>query len=300
MSKPRYPIRAAARLTGLPLDTLRAWERRYEAVVPERGTRGRLYTEAQVERLQLLREAVDQGHAIGVVARQDTASVRALVGAGRGSAARPEPDGERDRLALVLAAIEALDPGEADEQLGRLALMLPPRAFVNEVVVPLMRETGVRWHQGRFSVAQEHLVSGVMRNLLGTLIRLHAPSGVKPSLVFSTPAGELHEFGILASAMLAAAAGHGVLYLGPNLPAPEIVSAAARVNARVVTIGLTPANHRDPVLEDVRWLARRLPATTQLWVGGGNGFKVSGRRGGAPVTWLANLEAFEAALARLG
>ena len=75
MSPRRYPIRAVARLTGLPLDTLRAWERRYEAVVPERGPRGRQYTEAQVERLRLLKEAVDQGHAIGTVARQDTSAL---------------------------------------------------------------------------------------------------------------------------------------------------------------------------------------------------------------------------------
>jgi len=300
MTSRRYPIRTASRLTGLPLDTLRAWERRYEAVVPERGPRGRRYTEAQVERLRFLREAVEQGHAIGQVARQDTPSLRALVVAGRGTPTRQVPEPDRDRLAPLVAAIEAMDPGEIDEQLGRLALMLSPRAFVHEIVVPLMREAGARWHQGRFSIAQEHLVSAVMRNLLGTLIRLHAPSGTKPSMVFATPAGELHEFGILASAMLAAAAGRGVLYLGPNLPAAEIVSAAARVDARVVAIGLTPANHRDPVLEDVRWLARRLPASTELWIGGGNGFKVSGRRGGAPVTWLKSLSAFEDALARLG
>jgi methylmalonyl-CoA mutase cobalamin-binding subunit len=300
MSMPRYPIRAVARLTGLPLDTLRAWERRYEAVVPERGPRGRQYTEAQVERLRLLKEAVEQGHAIGVVARQDTTPLRALVAAGRAVPTRQAPEGDYDRLAPIVAAIEALDPGEIDGQLGRLGLMLPPRAFVHEIVVPLMRETGARWHQGRFSVAQEHLLSAVMRNLLGTLIRLHAPAGVKPSIVFSTPEGELHEFGILAAAMLASVAGLGVLYLGPNLPAPEIVSSAARVGARVVTIGLTPANHRDPVLEDVSWLARRLPATTELWIGGGNGYKVSGRRGGAPVTWLKSLSDFEDALARLG
>jgi len=300
MSPRRYPIRAVSRLTGLPLDTLRAWERRYQAVVPERGPRGRLYTEAQVTRLRLLRDVVDQGHAIGLVARQDTAALRALAGAGREQAARHEPDENRDRLAPVLAAIDALDAADADEQLGRLALMLPPRAFVHEIVVPLMRQTGALWHEGRFSVAQEHLVSAVMRNLLGTLIRLHAPSGVKPSLVFSTPSGELHEFGILASAMLAAAGGHGVLYLGPNLPAADVVSAAARVNARVVVIGLTPVNHRDPVLEDVRWLARRLPATTALWIGGDNGFKVPGRRGGASVTRLESLPAFEEALAGLG
>ena len=47
----RYPIRAVAKITGLSLDTLRAWERRYQAVVPERSDRGRQYGPEHIERL---------------------------------------------------------------------------------------------------------------------------------------------------------------------------------------------------------------------------------------------------------
>ncbi|MCX6620756.1 MAG: MerR family transcriptional regulator, partial [Acidobacteria bacterium] len=57
-----YPIRAVAKLTGIPVDTLRAWERRYRAVTPDRSARGRLYSDAEVRRLLLLRTAVDGGH----------------------------------------------------------------------------------------------------------------------------------------------------------------------------------------------------------------------------------------------
>ena len=57
----RYPIRAVARMTGLSADTLRAWERRYEAVAPGRSRRGRLYTDAQVARLRQLADLVGRG-----------------------------------------------------------------------------------------------------------------------------------------------------------------------------------------------------------------------------------------------
>jgi DNA-binding transcriptional MerR regulator len=63
-----YPIRAVAKLTGLSIDTLRAWERRYAAVEPQRDDRGRLYSETDVRRLHLLRAAVERGHAIGRLA----------------------------------------------------------------------------------------------------------------------------------------------------------------------------------------------------------------------------------------
>ena len=54
----RYPIRAVSKLTGIAIDTLRAWERRYGAVTPVRDSRGRLYSDADVARLRLLHQAV--------------------------------------------------------------------------------------------------------------------------------------------------------------------------------------------------------------------------------------------------
>jgi MerR family transcriptional regulator, light-induced transcriptional regulator len=73
-----YPISAVAKLTGLPLDTLRAWERRYGAVNPTRSPRGRTYSEQQIKRLILLRQAVEQGHAIGQVAGLGDRQLREL------------------------------------------------------------------------------------------------------------------------------------------------------------------------------------------------------------------------------
>ena len=64
----RYPIRAVAKTTGLSLDTLRAWERRYKAVVPERSERGRQYGAEDIDRLLLLGKLVEKGHAIGGIA----------------------------------------------------------------------------------------------------------------------------------------------------------------------------------------------------------------------------------------
>ena len=68
MKEHAYPIRAVSKLTGLTVDTLRAWERRYEAIKPSRAGRGRVYSEADIRRLNLLRQAVEAGHAIGQVA----------------------------------------------------------------------------------------------------------------------------------------------------------------------------------------------------------------------------------------
>jgi DNA-binding transcriptional MerR regulator len=74
-----YPISAVAKLTGIPLDTLRAWERRYRTVIPKRAARGRVYSEEQIQKLLLLRRAVEQGHSIGQVAALGERQLRELL-----------------------------------------------------------------------------------------------------------------------------------------------------------------------------------------------------------------------------
>jgi MerR family transcriptional regulator, light-induced transcriptional regulator len=63
-----YRSGVAARLAGLPVETLRVWERRYALSETQRSAHGqRLYTPEQVRRLGLLKQLVDLGHPIGVL-----------------------------------------------------------------------------------------------------------------------------------------------------------------------------------------------------------------------------------------
>ena len=82
-SKPTgYRSGVAARLAGLPVETLRVWERRYGVSDADRSPHGqRLYSADQVRRLGLLKRVVDQGHAIGTVARLAADELIALAGA---------------------------------------------------------------------------------------------------------------------------------------------------------------------------------------------------------------------------
>ena len=66
----RYRSGVAARLAGLPVETLRVWERRYGISDTDRSAHGqRLYSDAQVRRLRLMKQLVDQGHPIGALAQ---------------------------------------------------------------------------------------------------------------------------------------------------------------------------------------------------------------------------------------
>ena len=71
-----YRIGTVSRLTGISPDTLRVWERRYSVVEPVRSAGGgREYSRADIERLQLIKQLVDAGDAIGSVAGLDTSAL---------------------------------------------------------------------------------------------------------------------------------------------------------------------------------------------------------------------------------
>lgn len=268
-----YPIRAVARLTGLSADTLRAWERRYGAVTPLRGSRGRIYSATDVQRLLRLRQAVDRGHAIGQIASLSDEGLSELLKNPVDDPQAPMPttlhrEDIPEEARPIIEAIARFDVTRADRELSRLATLLPTRLLVHDVILPLMRVVGERWHRGEFSVAQEHMASAVTRNLLGGVMRLHLPAENAKRILITTPAGEIHEFGILASAILASTMRLDVTYLGANLPGREIIDTASRTKSDVVLLGVSHPEPTQVVLDEVHVVARGLSPEIELWVGG--------------------------------
>lgn len=266
----RYPIRVVSRLTGIGIDTLRAWERRYGAVTPARDDRGRMYSDADVARLRLIRQAVSEGHGIGRVAALGEKELRRLAAAHEAPpAAReaPRPEAGPGTRAFD-AALLRLDSVAVDREFSRLASVLPPLHLVRDVVMPAMRRVGDAWDKRRGAIAHEHLVSATLRHLLGSFLRLQAREDAPIRLLLATPAGDRHEIGILGGAMLAAAAGLGVSYVGPDLPAREIVDAVKAAGARVLVLGVTLSGRNSRLARELRAVIRGLPADVELWVGG--------------------------------
>ncbi len=155
-----------------------------------------------------------------------------------------------------------------ERELDRLSLALKPRDLVHRVIFPFLKEVGDEVYAERLNIAQEHLLSGAVRNLLGAMVRMYSKNEVSRRLLFATPSGERHEFGVLAAAMLAAAGGLGVVYLGADLPARLIVDSAARSGVDVVVLGIIYSGSSRELRRQVDYIVDHLPGRQELWVGG--------------------------------
>lgn len=141
----RYPIQAVAARTGLTPPLLRAWERRYGVVEPDRGEGGeRLYSDRQVHHLNLLRMLTQNGHRISRIAKLPTAELeRLLLDVGISpydTVVRAEnADLEHVLFGRGLAAVNALDVDMLESEVERARTVLSPLALIDSVLCPLIR-----------------------------------------------------------------------------------------------------------------------------------------------------------------
>ena len=102
---PTFRSGAVARLAHMPVATLRIWEQRYQVVRPGTAPSGhRLYSAADVQRVLLLRQLTEQGHAIGSIAGLDSDQLQEVANHA-GAAARACPRPVRPAAALRLVVV---------------------------------------------------------------------------------------------------------------------------------------------------------------------------------------------------
>jgi DNA-binding transcriptional MerR regulator/methylmalonyl-CoA mutase cobalamin-binding subunit len=268
-----YSMRAASIQSELSPDVIRAWEKRYGAVAPQRTSTGRrVYGHAEVERLQLLRTATLQGHAIGRVANLSDSDLRALVGSSpvigeESLKTRAHSPFIRSCLEHCLAAAQQLDAEAMENSFARAALECGPLVAIEELVQPLLERMDEMCVGGALHIAEVNFASAMLRSFLSSLMR-HA--GVLPSapvLVMATPLRQMHELGALMAGATAAHCGWKVIYLGANLPAHEIALAATRSHAQIVALSLVSPENDAALPGELQNLQRALSGT-KILVGG--------------------------------
>lgn len=245
----QFPIGYVSMMTGVSAHSLRAWERRYRAVTPTRTPSGhRLYSQEDIDRIALLKLAIEAGHHISHVAGFDLAALKTLSTRVKESFTSPstkkgggaQPIVSREFIPSCLQAIEALDAASLHHILWQASLKMSRQALLDALIIPLMRQVGQRWSEGSLRIMHEHLASNVVHAHLCHMLDYSAPTSTElPRILIAAPAGQWCYLGALAVAVISQDHGWEPVFLGPNLPSEDIAAASATLNPQLIALSIT-------------------------------------------------------------
>jgi DNA-binding transcriptional MerR regulator len=287
-------IGALSAATGVPVETIRTWERRYGFPVPVRKPSGhRVYPLDTVLRLRLIARALAAGHrAAEVVSASEGALDGLLAALPRATGARPAPAAALLPTADPAALFEATRAFDG-ERLKRAFqvdwVRLGPLGFLEQRAAPFLKAIGDAWSKGSLDVRHEHFASAALGDFLRAVRMPLDERADGPIAALATLSGELHGLGLQMCAVVIALAGWRPLELGVNTPIQQIVALAREAPIAAVAVSCAPPRRR-PTAEALRTLRRRLPRPIPLLVGGSGAPAVAARSG---IQVLPDLSALE-------
>jgi methanogenic corrinoid protein MtbC1 len=255
---PLVRIGELSRRTGVGVDTLRAWERRYGLLRPQRSSGGfRLYGTTDQERVRAMKALIDSGVSAAEAARLAASGTRPPAGSREGA----EPVG--DLGPRLRAALERFDETDANAILDDAMARFTVDAVASRILLPVMQEIGESWETGEISVAQEHFATGVLRARMLSVAR-NWGAGRGPRALLACPPGERHDLGLIAFGLVLRERGWRITFLGSDTPIETIIDAAAYLKPAAVVLA---AVTREP-FEAVADRIAALSGETSVLIGG--------------------------------
>lgn len=258
---PVYNIKAVARLTGVPADTLRRWESRYNIIVPQRTDSGyRLYAQKDVDTILWLKAKQEEGLSISracemlrqmggdpprTQAAHTTPRNQTLPGLANPAAAyqgvgSPVRSFEVLRTEL-LDALKAVDETRAGEVISEALSLYSVENVCMQIMQHVLVRIGELWLTGEVSVAVEHFAASFVRARLENIFRQSPHNMYGPLALVGCAPQEMHELGAMFLAIFLRRSGFRVVYLGQNVPLDSLMGMVRALRPDVVCISSTRA-----------------------------------------------------------
>jgi len=245
-----FNIRVASQLSGVAAATIRAWEKRYQAVEPTRGENGhRLYSELDIEKLALLFKLTEIGQSIGKIASLSTDELKSIYetlfqgpyNQKEVVSVKSSSTDYHEVLNNLFLALAAYKVDILSHEFEKARSELTPRELGLNILLPLFHEVGVRVENKLLTIAQERTISALANFHLGQVIgQSYRKMNLKNDLIIlATPDGEQHEIGILAAALLCVHYGIKFIMMGSGVPSDSLMEACNALKAKYLILGVT-------------------------------------------------------------
>ena len=267
-----YSIRQVIDLTGLSEYTLRGWELRYELFKPKRTSSGRrLYSSQDLMKAKALKDLVEQGFKIGDIAGKSYAELRHILGRHVDlSTSHSEILPIMDRQILkVMDLVIQYDWDNVNQIVITNRKKNKDLSFIFDFVLPLLKHVNQMIEQGRLGIAQEHILTAILRAEILAIKKQSISKKTKMRLVMAAPEGDFHELGLIIASVIAAHFSVCMLYLGANLPCRELCEASFQFAATHVLLVATYQNKKDKnIFQYTHFLEKNLDKKITIWLAG--------------------------------
>lgn len=243
----RFPIRVLSERTGIGPSTLRAWERRYGLLQPERTPKGhRLYREDDVKRIERIVALLDENHTLPGIAgllndEQEEKTTES-------PDAQPANDTWSTQVEETLIAVREFSTGRIEAIFNETASLYPFDLVIERLIEPVLKALGEQWDKRPAGIAEEHFYSGWLNHRLGARFHHASSQATGTRIACACLPGTHHDIGLQLFSISALMRGYRILYFGANLPLEQIPYILQRSAARGVVLAAN--RHTDSAVFD--------------------------------------------------
>lgn len=271
-----FSIQFVSKVTGINAHTIRAWEKRYNAVKPGRDQNGRrVYTQEEIDRLNLLGHLVNEGHTISEVAGRATPELEEILGR------FPSLDNrEQEEFGLedfdIEVCLQNINMGLSffkldiiSHELEKATRALSPKDYATKLMYPLLEKVRSLKQQNMLGDSQKEALMSIFKLHIGKkLYSFHQNHQDEDFILLTAPEGSLNEIGIMLTALLCQNYRLNFYYLSTNVEASTIANLATQFKAKTVIIGGSYSSMNSETQSRVEKYAMELREAlpkTELW-----------------------------------
>ncbi|MCM3585367.1 MerR family transcriptional regulator [Mesobacillus maritimus] len=243
-----YNIKAVSKMVDMPTVTIRSWEQRYQAVVPERTESGhRVYTEAQVNDLKWLKKQVQEN---GIAVSQAVKMLHDKQKEAPLSFNTSELNHDQqfeNQINELFQAVTKMDAKQCHFLLDLYFSQFHYKTVFFSIIVPLMYKVGDAWERGELHVAKEHMISNLVLQRAMTFFNLFRTFDTLPKVMAFCPEGEHHQLGLILFTLSLREQHYPVYYIGADTPLDGLSDLINEKDIEIVAIS-TSRKSDEPII----------------------------------------------------
>lgn len=275
-----FNIQMASQFSGLSTHTIRAWEKRYQAVTPKRTDTGRRqYSQADIDRLSLLSKLTQIGNSIGQIANLSIEELKNILTTltsqenptkKTDGEARPNIDIEQS-LVKLYTSIKDYQLQDISQILQLAGKALDSRRNVLDILAPFCKEVIKQYKDSQISLGQFSALKAIIKFQTGKqlFVEIDKKRQSQTKIALTTPEGEYTPFDILMSALLCCHYNLNFYYFSTALPANSILEAINAIDAQVLVLGVSDERQLKENLDSyIETIIYQMDDKFKLWLVG--------------------------------